>query len=130
MRASLETANSRSRAIRRLPASGNAALASSALIQAALGVEFLLSGLNKFADHNFLANFGAFVRSSPATPRGVLSPFIQRLVLPHLAFFASLTKFTELALGIVLIVGAGEIARRRFQGRFARQHGYEGAGAL
>jgi len=35
---------------RRLPASGNSALAASALIQATLGIEFVLSGLNKFAD--------------------------------------------------------------------------------
>src|SRR2546422_6382428 len=35
---------------RRLPTSGNAALSASALIQAALGVEFTLSGLNKLAD--------------------------------------------------------------------------------
>src|SRR5207248_10379635 len=40
--------------IRRLPASGNTALAASALIQAALGIEFFLSGLNKFADPNFV----------------------------------------------------------------------------
>lgn len=130
MRASLVNTDGRARTIRRLPASGSAALAASAVIQAALGVEFLLSGLNKFADPNFLANFGAFVRSSPATPHGLFAPFIQNLVLPHLAIFAILTKFTELSLGIVLIVGAAEIARRRFQGAFARQHGYEAPVAL
>ncbi|MDQ6710796.1 MAG: hypothetical protein M3Z11_09615 [Candidatus Dormibacteraeota bacterium] len=130
MRATLETADGRVLRIRRLPASGNAALAASALIQAALGIEFLLSGLNKFADPNFLVNFGAFVRSSPATRRGVLSPFIQDLILPHLPIVASLTKFTELGLGIVLLVGAAEIARRRFPGHFARQHGYEAPVAL
>jgi len=53
--------------IRRLPASGNTALAASALIQAALGIEFLLSGLNKFADPNFVRNFTAFVDASPGT---------------------------------------------------------------
>jgi len=116
--------------VRRLPASGNAALAASALIQAALGIEFLLSGLNKFADPNFLADFGGFVRSSPATSRGVLSRLIQGLVLPNLALFGSLIKFTELILGIVLLVGAAEIARRRFQGHFARQYGYEAPVAL
>ena len=116
--------------VRRLPASGNAALAASALIQAALGIEFLLSGLNKFADPNFLADFGGFVRSSPATSRGVLSPLIQIVVLPNLALFGSLIKFTELILGIVLLVGAAEIARRRFQGHFARQYGYEAPVAL
>lgn len=130
MRATIEAVEQHPRTMRRLPASGNAALAASALIQAALGLEFLLSGLNKFADPNFLPNFGSFVRASPATSRGVLSPLIQGLVLPHLALFGSLIKFTELILGIVLLVGAAEIARRRFQGRFARQYGYEAPVAL
>jgi len=130
MRATVDTLHSQPQTIRRLPASGNAALAASALIQAALGIEFLLSGLNKFADPNFLADFGGFVRSSPATSRGVLSRLIQGLVLPNLALFGSLIKFTELILGIVLLVGAAEIARRRFQGHFARQYGYEAPVAL
>lgn len=130
MRATIEQADRRPRPIHRLPASGNAALAASALIQAALGIEFLLSGLNKFADNNFVSNFGSFVRSSPATGRGLLSPFIQTLVIPQLALWASLIKFTELGLGIVLLVGAAEIARRRFRGRYARQLGYEAPVAL
>ena len=130
MRASVVTVGRGSRTSRRLPASGNAALAASALIQAALGIEFLLSALNKFADPNFIVNFRAFVRASPASGRGPLSPFIQSLVLPHLAFFAGLIKLTELGLGIVLLIGAIEIARRRFRGPLARQYGYEGPVAL
>jgi len=130
MRATVQQEQRSPKSIRRLPASGNAALAASALIQAALGLEFLLSGLNKFADPNFVANFGTFVRSSPATGHGVLSPFIQSLVLPQLGVWASLIKFTELTLGLVLILGASEIARRRFQGRYARQYGYEAPVAL
>ena len=77
MRLSVETSNRRPRTIRRLPASGNAALAASALIQAALGIEFLRSGLNKFAHPTFPGNFGNFVRSSPATgpgPQSLCSP--------------------------------------------------------
>jgi hypothetical protein len=130
MRATVQSVERRPRPIRRLPASGNAALAASALIQAALGVEFLLSGLNKFADPNFVANFATFVRSSPATTRGLLSPLIQSLVIPQLGLWASLIKFTEFGLGLVLLVGAAEIARRRFQGRYARQLGYEAPVAL
>lgn len=130
MRVSVRPTNRRSPTIRRLPATGNAALAGSALIQAALGLEFLLSGLNKFADPNFLRNFGSFVKSSPATGHGALSPLIQSAVLPHLSFWALSIKFTELSLGILLLVGALEIARRRFQGRFARQYGYEAPVAL
>jgi hypothetical protein len=110
---------------RRIPASGNAALAASALIQAALGIEFLLSGLNKFADPNFVHNFNAFVRASPGTYTGLLATPIQQLVLPNIALFASITKYTELALGIVLLLGAIEVGRRRLAGPIAAEHGYE-----
>src|SRR5438445_11607137 len=97
---------------RRIPASGNAALAASALIQAALGIEFLLSGLNKFADPNFVHNFNAFVRASPGTYNGLLSSLIQQLILPNIALFASVTNYTEPVRGIVLLLGATEVARR------------------
>ncbi len=50
---------------KRLRASGNSALGASAWIQAALGLEFTLSGLNKVADPHSAANFNAFVRSGP-----------------------------------------------------------------
>jgi hypothetical protein len=114
----------------RVPASGNAALAASALIQAGLGVEFSLAGLNKFADPDFVAHFEAFVRASPGTNSGLLAPLIQALVLPHVAIAAALLEFSELGLGLVLLIGAVEIARRRFSGRFGAQHGYEAPVAL
>src|SRR5207244_5233827 len=94
--------------IHRLPASGSTALAASALIQAALGIEFLLSGLNKFADPNFIRNFSLFVNGSQGTRTGVLAPLIHSLVLPNIAFFATLTKYIEVGLGIVLLLGAVE----------------------
>jgi hypothetical protein len=116
--------------IRRLPASGNTALAASALIQAALGIEFLLSGLNKFADPNFVGSFQAFVNASPGTQNGLLAGLIHTLVQPNIAFFADLTKYTELALGIVLLLGAIEVGRRRLSGKVGVEHGYEAPVAL
>ncbi|TME25616.1 MAG: hypothetical protein E6I68_01760 [Chloroflexi bacterium] len=85
---------------KRLPASGNSALAASALIQAALGLEFTLSGLNKLANPHYVANFNAFVRSTPGL------------------------------VGAILLIGAVEIGRRRFSGRLGAQHGYEAPVAL
>jgi len=116
--------------IRRLPASGNTALAASALIQAALGIEFFLSGLNKFADPNFVQNFKLFVDASPGTHTGVLAPLIHSLVQPNIALFAGLTKYAELGLGIVLLLGAVEVGRRRLSGRAGAEHGYEAPVAL
>ncbi len=115
---------------RRLPASGNTALAASALIQTALGIEFILSGLNKFADPHYIQNFDQFVRSNPGTNSGILSGLTKGLVLPNVAFFATVLQFTELFLGIVLLLGALEVGRRRFSGRFGREHGYEAPVAL
>ncbi|MEA2634656.1 MAG: hypothetical protein QOH92_1423 [Chloroflexota bacterium] len=115
---------------RRLPASGNTALAASALIQTALGIEFILSGLNKFADPRYVQNFDQFVSSNPGTQSGILSGLVKGLVLPNVAFFATVLQFTELALGIVLLLGAIEVGRRRFSGRFGREHGYEAPVAL
>ena len=80
---------------RRIPASGNAELAASGLIQAALGVEFFLSGLNKFADPEFVRNFRLFVDASPGTQTGLLAPFVHAIVQANIAFFADLTKFIE-----------------------------------
>jgi hypothetical protein len=114
----------------RLPASGNTALAASALIQTALGIEFILSGLNKFADPNYIENFSQFVRSNPGTSSGILSGLTKGWVLPNVAFFATGLQFTELFLGIVLLLGALEVGRRRFSGRFGREHGYEAPVAL
>jgi len=115
---------------RRLPASGNTALAASALIQTALGIEFILSGLNKFAGPHYIQNFSQFVRSNPGTNSGILSGLTKGLVLPNIAFFAIVLQFTELSLGIVLLLGALEVGRRRFSGRFGREHGYEAPVAL
>src|SRR5438309_9372767 len=114
----------------RLPASGNTALVASALIQTALGIEFILSGLNKFADPHYIQNFNEFVRSNPGTSSGILSGLTKGLVLPNVAFFATVLQFTELLLGVVLLLGALEVGRRRFSGRFGREHGYEAPVAL
>ena len=117
-------------AAKRLPASGNTALASSAVVQAALGIEFLLSGLNKFADPDFVGNFTSFVRANPGATSGPLAGLVQAVVLPNAAFFATLLKVTELVLGPILLIGALEIARRRLPGRIGAAHGYEAGVAL
>ncbi len=115
---------------KRLPASGNSALAASALIQAALGLEFTLSGLNKLANPHYVANFNAFVRSTPGARGGILSSLVQLLVLPHISLFAGFIEVTELLVGAILLIGAVEIGRRRFSGRLGAQHGYEAPVAL
>ena len=57
----LQSSTHRSVLSKRLPASGNFALEASALIQAAVGLEFALSGLNKLVDPRYVFNFTGFV---------------------------------------------------------------------
>jgi hypothetical protein len=114
----------------RLPRSGNAALAAGALIQAAIGCEFLLAGLSKAANATYASQFKTFVESSPGAKQGMLSTLVQALVVPNSAVVAQLSKFTELVAGAILILAALDVARRRFDGALGAQHGYEPALAL
>ena len=114
----------------RLPRSGNAALAAGALIQAALGTEFILAGLSKIVDANFVAQFNTYVENSPGAKAGPIAPIIQTLITPNIAIAANLARFTEFAAGIVLLIAAVEVARRRFAGSLGSQHTYEPIVAL
>jgi hypothetical protein len=115
---------------RRLPRSGNAALAAGALIQAALGAEFVLAGLGKVVAANYTEQFREFVEGSVGATNGPLAPLIQALVVPNIDLIAQLSRFTELTAGAVLVVSAIEVARRRFAGPLGAQHGYEPLVAL
>ena len=108
-----------------LPRSGNIALAAAAAIQAVLGIEFLLNGLNTLSDPNYASNFAAFVRSSPGARHGLLSGVVQALIVPNLEIAGVLARTSELAIGLVLIVAAIEVARRRFGGKLGSLHPYE-----
>ena len=114
----------------RLPRSGNAALAAGALIQAALGTEFVLAGLSKIVNGNFVTQFKTYVENSPGAKAGLLAPIVQALIVPNIAIAANLARFTELAAGVILLVAAVEVARRRFAGSFGSQHTYEPIVAL
>jgi hypothetical protein len=121
---------SRIRTEPRLPRSGNAALAAGALVQAALGAEFVLAGLGKVVAPDYTQQFRDFVQASAGANSGPLSPLVQTLVVPNIDVVAQLAKFTELIAGAVLVVSAFEVARRRFAGPFGAQQGYEPVVAL
>jgi hypothetical protein len=114
----------------RIPRSGNAALAAGALIQAAIGCEFVLAGLNKAVNPDYVQQFRGFVQGSPGSTSGPLAPIISTLVVPNIELAAQLAKFTELFAGGVLVVTAIEVARRRFSGALGAQHAYEPLVAL
>ncbi|HEY1297341.1 MAG TPA: hypothetical protein VGJ60_30040 [Chloroflexota bacterium] len=114
----------------RLPRSGSAALASGALIQALLGAEFVLAGLSKAVDPDFGAQFRAFVSNSPGARGGPLAGLVQSLVVPHADLMAELTRWTELGAGLVLLVTALEVLRRRLSDPVGAEHAYEPLVAL
>jgi hypothetical protein len=114
----------------RLPRSGNAALAAGALVQAALGLEFLFAGLSKAINPNYTQQFSGYVKGMPGATSGPLAAVIQALVVPNIELAAQIAKFTELAAGAVLLVTALEVARRRFSGPLGAEHGYEPLVAL
>ncbi|HEY4026634.1 MAG TPA: cupredoxin domain-containing protein [Candidatus Dormibacteraeota bacterium] len=114
----------------RLPGSGNAALVAGALIQAVLGLQFLLGGLNKLFLADYVARFRDFVATSPGAQSSILSPAIHALVLPNVAIMAQLARLTELGAGLVLLLAAAEVARRRLAGPLGQQRRYEPAVAL
>jgi hypothetical protein len=115
---------------RHVPRSGATALAAGALVQAVLGGEFVLGGLDKLADPQYAAHFRDFMSGSAAFVGGPLAWLIRGLVLPNVAVMAQLARLTELGAGLVLVLVAAEVARRRFGGRLGARHGYEPAVAL
>jgi hypothetical protein len=91
----------------------SAATAAAVLIQAVLGLEFLLGGLNKLFVPNYAAQFKDFVTSAPGAQHGLLSQIVQVAVLPQSAIMAELARLTELGAGIILLVAAAELAARQ-----------------
>lgn len=114
----------------RLPRSGNAALASGALIQAAVGLEFVLAGLNKVVDADYPAQFRSYVEASPGATSGPLAGVFQTLVVPNADVMAQLSRFIELGAGAILLLTSLEVARRRLSGPIGEQHAYEPLVAL
>jgi hypothetical protein len=102
------------------PVSGSATLVGIVLIQAVLGLEFLLGGLNKLAIPGYTDRFREFVAMSPAAQSGALSAILHTLVLPQSAIMAQLARFTELSAGFVLLVTAAEVVRLWLGGRWFR----------
>lgn len=114
----------------RLPRSGNSALAAGALVQAAIGAEFVLAGLSKAVDTDFATQFKAFLQGSAGARSGPLSGVLQALVVPNAGIAAEAAKWTELAAGLILVLAALEVLRRRLAEPFGAQHPYEPLVAL
>jgi hypothetical protein len=114
----------------RLSRSGNAALASGALIQAVIGLEFVLAGLSKFVDADYVVQFRSYVQASPGASSGPLAGVIQALVVPNADVMAHVSRLIELGAGAILLLTSLEVARRRLSGALGEQLRYEPLVAL
>lgn len=74
-----------------------------ALVQVAVGYEWLVSGLSKIANgdfaHGLAAQLGDFAKQSPSW----YGHFLRAAIAPHALAFGYLIEFAELAAGIVLV---------------------------
>ena len=105
-------------------------IAASTLIQATLGLEFILSALDKFADPRYGADFAQFIRVNPGAISGSLSVVIRAIVLPHLALSSVAIQLAELTVGLTLLVGAVELAWRGVSDRLVSAYRYQLAVSL
>jgi hypothetical protein len=105
----------------RLPRSGNTALASGALIQAVIGLEFLLAGLNKVIDPDYLTQFHGYVGASPGATSGPLAGVFQFLLVANSDLMARVSMFIELVGGSILLITTLEVLRRRLAGSIGVQ---------
>ncbi len=77
------------------------------VVQAILGYEWLISGLNKLLAPRFDAHLAALLRhSTQGSPYPWYAAFLQRVVLPHHALVAPLDQWGETAIGVVLLLSA------------------------
>ncbi|HET9848865.1 MAG TPA: hypothetical protein VFR68_09965 [Candidatus Dormibacteraeota bacterium] len=101
-----------------------------ALIQGTLGLEFVLSGLDKFADPHYVADFGQFVRVNPGAINGPASILVKAFVLPHLTIASVAVLVVEVSLGFLLLIGAIDLGWRGFFEHRLWRSGYQAAAAL
>lgn len=77
------------------------------LIQAVVGYEWLVSGINKLVNSVFGAQLAAMLRQHmQGNPYGWYVTFLQRYVLPHPVPWAQGVAWGETAIGVILLLGA------------------------
>jgi thiosulfate dehydrogenase [quinone] large subunit len=78
------------------------------VVQAFLGYEWFISGLNKLLNRRFNSQlFGLLQQSTQGGPYGWYASFIRQFVLPNHTVLGVLTEIGETSIGIVLMLGAG-----------------------
>jgi hypothetical protein len=76
------------------------------LVQAAIGYEWLISGLTKVARGGFPSGLADQLRDSSQGSPGWYLKILDHLMIPHAQAFGYLTEIGELIVGVVLLGGA------------------------
>ncbi len=79
-----------------------------AAISLTLGYVWIISGINKILNKDFVAGFGDFTKGSLGGT-GIWEPYrgvINQLIIPHATLFAYIVQYSELGIGILLILAA------------------------
>jgi thiosulfate dehydrogenase [quinone] large subunit len=92
-----------------------------AVVEAAIGYEWLLSGLNKVLSSDFSSGLAKQLQSSlQGNPNGWYASLTNALVVPHAQLFATLVEAGELLVGLGLFAGAALWATGRITAGWAR----------
>jgi uncharacterized membrane protein YphA (DoxX/SURF4 family) len=77
-------------------------------VQAILAYEWLISGIDKWADSLFAAHLTTLLRASTQGNRyGWYGAFLSQVILPLRGFFAVMVQVAEPSIGLLLLLGAG-----------------------
>ena len=69
------------------------------------GVFFAWHGIGKISRGNFAEGMAGFLNANLESSFGFYRPFVESVILPNRALFASLISWGEAAIGLALIVG-------------------------
>jgi len=78
-----------------------------ALIELAIGYEWIISALNKMTSRGFSTGLGAELKKNLGdNPNRWYSDFLKTTIIPHARIYALLVEMSELLIGLGFVVGA------------------------
>ncbi|SRR5579875_2106666 len=105
-----------------------------AALQGIIGIEWLISGINKIANGGFPQGLGnALSQSLSENPNGWYVGFLQSVIIPNGVFWGYAIEWTEVCIGLALVGGALvllEPPRRRGTAQYRAGVAFAVAGAL
>jgi hypothetical protein len=105
-----------------------------AALQGIIGIEWLISGINKVANGAFPQGLGGALSNGLSdNPNAWYVSFLQALIIPNGVFWGYMIEWTEVLIGLALVGGALlllERPRRRGEAQFHAGVAFAGAAAV